>query len=107
IYVLTGVAASFGGLKPKTPFQAGKSGWGAFEVTARVGALQVDDKGVDLGFFDAAGVESIENAAIGLNWYLNNNVKAVLNYNQTSFSNFSGPDREDDKSVFARLQLSF
>jgi phosphate-selective porin OprO/OprP len=106
-YVLTGEAASFGGVKPKTPLQASKSGWGAFEVTARIGALQVDDEGVDLGFFEATGVETIENAAIGINWYLNSNVKAVLNYNQTSFSNFSGPDREDEKSVFTRLQLSF
>lgn len=106
-HVLTGESASFGGVKPKAPFQVGKSGWGAFELTARVGTLQVDDEGVGLGFFEATGVESIDNAAIGLNWYLNNNIKAVINYNQTSFSNFSGPDREDEKSVFTRLQLSF
>ncbi|MES0873376.1 OprO/OprP family phosphate-selective porin [Sinimarinibacterium thermocellulolyticum] len=106
-YVLTGEAASFGGVKPQTPFRVGKPGWGAFEITARIGALQADDEGVDIGVFEASGVESIQNAAIGLNWILNGNVKAVLNFNRTSFSNFSDPDRDDEKSVFTRLQLSF
>ncbi len=106
-YVLTGEPASYGGVKPKTPFQVGKSGWGAFEVAARVGSLEADDKGVGLGVFNATGVESIQNLALGVNWYLNNNIKVVLNYNQTSFSNFNGPDRDDEESIFTRLQLSF
>ncbi len=106
-YVLTGEDASYRGVKPKQPFVVGQPGWGAFEVAARVGALEVDDEGVDLGFFDAAGVESTQNVGIGVNWYLNNHVKLAVNYNQTSFSNFSGADRDDEKSIFTRLQLQF
>lgn len=107
-YVLTGEDASFRGVtKVASPFKLGEPGWGAFEVVARVGELNVDEDGVAAGFFSATGVETIKNAGVGLNWYLNNNLKLAVNYNQTSFSNFSGPDREDDKSIFTRLQLQF
>jgi phosphate-selective porin OprO/OprP len=106
-YVLTGEDASYKGVKPKRPFVAGSPGWGAFEVAARVGALEADDKGVALGFFGPTDVESIENVGVGVNWYLNSNLRLALSYNQTAFSNFSGADREDEKSIFTRLQLQF
>ncbi|MDP9142851.1 MAG: OprO/OprP family phosphate-selective porin [Pseudomonadota bacterium] len=106
-YVLTGENASYKGVKPKQPFVVGEAGWGAFEVAARIGALEVDDNGVALGFFGATDVESIENVGVGVNWYLNSTVKLAVNYNQTAFSNFSGADREDEKSIFTRLQLQF
>ncbi len=107
-YVLTGEDASYRGVtKPGAPFKVGEPGWGAFEVVARVGELTADDKGVGLGVFAGTGVETVQNAGVGLNWYLNSNVKIAVNYNQTSFSNFSGADREDEKSIFTRLQLQF
>lgn len=106
-YVLTGEDASYGGVRPKTPFQAGKDGWGALELVVRVGELKLDEDAADLGFVAADGVESIENAGVGLNWHLTRNVKAAVNYNYTSFSNYSGPDRDSEKSIFTRLQLSF
>jgi phosphate-selective porin OprO/OprP len=107
-YVLTGEDASYRGVtKIASPFKLGEPGWGAFEVVARVGELNVDDKGVDAGFFAANAVETIQNIGVGVNWYLNTNVKLVVNYNQTAFSNFTGPDRDDEKSIFTRLQLQF
>ena len=106
-YVLTGEDASYRGVKPKTPFQSGAEGWGALELVARVGELTADDEGVAIGAFAATGVESIQNLGVGVNWYLNSNVRVAVNYNQTAFSNFSGPDREDEKSIFTRLQLQF
>ncbi len=107
-YVLTGEDASYRGVnKPGSPFKVGEPGWGAFEVVARVGELTADDKGVGLGVFAGTGVETVQNAGVGLNWYLNSNVKIAVNYNQTSFSNFSGADRDDEKSIFTRLQLQF
>jgi phosphate-selective porin OprO and OprP len=106
-YVLTGENAGFAGVRPRTAFQVGKPGWGAFEVVARVGSLDVDDKGVELGAFSTTGVESIQNLGLGLNWHLNGNVKLAVNYNQTAFSSFSAPDPDDDQSIFTRLQLQF
>ncbi len=106
-YVLTGENASYKGVKPKQAFEIGKPGWGAFEVAARYGQLEADEDGVALGVFAANGVETIRNAAVGVNWYLNSNLRLALNYNQTSYSNFSGADQDDDKSIFTRLQLAF
>lgn len=106
-YVLTGEAASYRGVKPSQAFQTGKPGWGAFELVARYGKLELDSDAADLGFIAATGVESIDNLGIGLNWYLTGNVKVAANANQTNFSNYSGPDREKEKSIFTRLQVSF
>ena len=106
-YVLTGEAASYRGVKPNQAFQTGKPGWGAFELVARYGTLELDSDAADLGFVAATGVETIDNLGIGLNWYLTGNVKVAANVNQTDFSNYSGPDREKETSIFTRLQVSF
>lgn len=109
-YVLTGEDASYKGVKPKQPFVIGGPGWGAFEVAARIGELEVDDEAIDADkTFVKTGVQTIQNIGLGVNWYLNSNVKAVLNYDITSYENFSGAgvDLDDDKSIFARLQLQF
>jgi phosphate-selective porin OprO/OprP len=45
---------------------------------------------------------------VGLNWYLNRNVKYVLNYEQTSFEGGAAPgDRRQEKAFLARAQVSF
>ena len=46
---------------------------------------------------------------IGVNWYLNQNVKASLNYDQTQFDGGAilGGDRPDEKAIFTRLGLAF
>lgn len=107
-WVLTGEDASFRGVtKPASPFEIGKPGWGAFQIVARYGELTADDKGVDIGAFAPTAVEKIKNAGVGVNWYLNSNVRLALNYNYTSFENFSGADRDSEKSIFSRLQLQF
>lgn len=106
-YVLTGDKASYNGVRPASPYHLGKPGWGAVELALRYGELDLDDDTAALGFAPADGVRSMENFGVAVNWYLNNNLKVALNYNQTSFENFSGPDREDERSIFARLQLGF
>jgi phosphate-selective porin OprO and OprP len=106
-YVLSGEDNSFRGLRPAQPYQAGGPGWGAFELVARVGELSLDGDAATLGYVAATGVESVSNIGVGVNWHLTGNVKASLNYNQTDFSNFSGADREKEKSIFTRLQLAF
>jgi phosphate-selective porin OprO/OprP len=46
---------------------------------------------------------------VGINWIWNNNLKYVLDYEQTRFKGgaANGGDRPDEKSVQTRLQLSF
>lgn len=71
-YVLTGErrryqehTGSFGDIQPKGQ-------WGAVEVAARYGSLDLSDGDV------TGGEES--NLALGLNWYLNRNCRLMLNY---------------------------
>ena len=108
--VLTGEDASYRGVaKPDQPFTLDGAGWGAFEVVGRYGALNLDDDTFPL-FADAASSASAANAwTVGLNWYLNSNLKLVTNYTQTRFEGGApvSVDREDEKSLFTRAQLSF
>lgn len=123
-YVLTGEDASFRGVtKPTAPFTIGGPGWGAFEVAARFGKLEIDDEafdtvndgGVTFARFanPVTQVSEAEAWTVGLNWYLTSNLKAVLNYSEVTFEGGGGgtadapEDREDEKTVFGRIQLSF
>lgn len=109
-YVLTGEDAGYRGVvKPSRPFVAGGDGWGAWELVGRYGVLEVDDAAFPL-FADAAA--SARRAAawtLGVNWYLTSNLKLVINYSQTRFDGgaAAGADREDEKAVFSRVQVSF
>jgi len=123
-YVLTGEDASFRGVtKVNQPFTVGGPGWGAFEVAARYGKLEIDNEafdpitegGVTFARFanPVSQVSEAEAWTLGVNWYLTSNLKAVLNYTQVKFEGGGGgtaaspDDREDEKTVFGRLQLSF
>ena len=46
--------------------------------------------------------------AVGLNWYLNRNVKEVFDYERTTFTGgAAGGDRPAENALFFRTQLSF
>ena len=45
---------------------------------------------------------------LGANWYVNKNVKGVLNYEQTDFQAVEGGvKRKQERAVLQRLQLAF
>lgn len=113
-YVLTGEDASFRGVsKPTNAYSIGAPGWGAFEVVARFGELEIDEAAFPIFANPTSAASKAESYAVGVNWYLNSNVKVALNYTNTSFEGGGGGtttaplDREDEKTVFTRLQLSF
>jgi len=112
-WVLTGEEASYKDIKPKAPFALGGDGWGAFELVARASALDLDDASFDGGtasFADPASAASEARAvAIGLNWYLNRNLKYVLDFERTSFDGGApgGRDRASEKAVLGRVQVTF
>ncbi len=108
-WVLTGEEASYRGVRPASPFKPGGNGWGAFELVGRYGVLDVDDGAFPLfADPDVAATRATE-WALGLNWYLNSNLKLVVNYLHTRFDGgaLAGADREDEKAVFSRLQVAF
>jgi phosphate-selective porin OprO/OprP len=127
-YILTGEDASFQGVKPKRNFIFG-TGWGAWELVARYSEINLDEA----TFRNPAGTsytgayadlstsaQSAHSWTAGVNWYLNPNVKVVMNYSHTTFDGGAGvgttpinaagtnvQDREDESAFFTRLQLAY
>ena len=149
-WLLTGEDASFKGVKPKNSFDLDKGGLGAWELVARYSRIDLDKntfKKTDgsayadentLGAGDAyadptLSARSAQTWTAGVNWYLSQNTKLVLNYEQTQFdggaragaslpvpSGKTGSagdrysrsgggiaDRPDEKAILARFQVAF
>lgn len=127
-WVLTGEDAGFTNPIPKPPFDlATGAGIGAWELVARYGEINIDNKAfkpfgtgtaaVQLGRSYADPRASVKQAtawAAGINWYLNRNLKLALDYEETRFdggwTNAAGTsfeDRPTEKVVSSRLQIAF
>lgn len=109
-WVLTGEDASYKGIAtPNQPFAVGAEGWGAFEVVARYGELDIDDDAFPLYATADSAASRAQAWGIGLNWYLTSNLKLVVNHARARFSGgaVGGNDREDEKTVFSRIQVAF
>ena len=98
-YVLTGESRSydtasgvFKGVSPGTKF-LDNGGLGAWEATLRWS---------NLDYTDLNGGGEAESWTVGLNWYLNKNVRALFNYTDVDL------DSGEDGSVFGtRFQIAF
>ncbi len=111
-WFLTGEDAAFKGFQPKTRFSLQDGTRGAFEVVARVQVLGVDDEafaGGEDSFADPlAAARQARSWGVGLNWYLDENVKWLLDYEHTSFEGGTpGGDRADEDAVQLRLAVAF
>ncbi|MGH8658967.1 MAG: OprO/OprP family phosphate-selective porin [Gammaproteobacteria bacterium] len=116
-YMLTGEDSTYKGVKPKRPVSLANGTWGALELAFRYSELNLDQDsfaGGSNSFADpTTAAEEAAAWAMGLNWYLNNNVKFVLDYEQTDFEGGGGGtassplDREDEKVLLSRIQLYF
>jgi phosphate-selective porin OprO and OprP len=107
-YALTGENASFRGLTPARNFDLSENTWGAFEVVARYGELDVDDDVFPLFANPAVSASKARTAGFGVNWYLNRNVKISANYNWVEGS-YAAPDiaSTDEHVIAGRVQLTF
>jgi phosphate-selective porin OprO/OprP len=109
-FLVTGEDASYGSVKPKDFFVPSNGKLGALQLVARYNRLDIDEETFSGGYADRArSVRQASAWGLGLNWIWNNNVKYVLDYEQTSFEGgaAAGADRATEKSVQTRLQLSF
>jgi phosphate-selective porin OprO/OprP len=131
LYVLTGEDNVFlnQGIKPRHIFDPFNGQWGAFQLAARWTEMDFD-KAVFLNTGTAAkpvypladprnSVSSASSWALGVNWWLNNNVKFMADYNQTEFDGGAGVynskgaltsevrDRQTEKVFMTRFQVSF
>jgi phosphate-selective porin OprO/OprP len=121
-YVLTGEKASFFGVKPAKNFDPFNGAWGALQVATRWTELFVNNNiyqnygtaSAPLYVF-ADPHQSVSQAStwsVGLNWFLNPNVKIATNYDQTSFKGGAGAgtvyrDRDMEKVFMTRFQVQF
>jgi phosphate-selective porin OprO/OprP len=109
-WVLTGEEASYRGVaRPRHPFAIDGEGWGAFELVGRYGELAIDEDAFPLYADPALSARRIRAWGLGLNWYLNSNLKLVFNHTHASFDGGAplGADREDEQAYFTRVQVAF
>lgn len=106
---------------PLHPFHIHGSGLGAWQLVARVGGLSLDKAAFakKADFATAGSAQSATTWGAGLNWYLNKNIKWILEYEQTSFGFAPGYQAnktlgttgavtaQDEKVIMARLQFTF
>ncbi len=110
-YVLTGEDDSYTGVTPNHPFSPFNGRWGAVQVVGRYAELDVDKKAFK-GYADPTTSASEAGAwAVGLNWYLNRNIRVNASYAKTTFEGGNGPKatvtKQPEEVFFTRVQLSF
>lgn len=116
-YLLTGEDATYGSpVVPNSSFAVGKPGWGAWEIAARYQKLDIDDAAFAGGAASFADPTKSVSAATGyglaVNWYLNQNVRWTVEYDETRFTGGAGTaaaivDRQAEKLYATRFALSF
>ncbi|MGA2556921.1 MAG: porin, partial [Verrucomicrobiota bacterium] len=101
---------------PRHPFRIDGSGLGAWQLVARVGALDVDPAAFakKSDFATAGSAQNAETWSVGLNWLMNKNIKWIFEYDQTRFGFAPGYQAakgtvaaHDEKVLMTRLQFAF
>ncbi len=108
-WLLTGEDATYGAVVPASNFSLGGGGWGAWELALRYANLDIDGDTFTKGFADnTRSVSEIDSITTGLNWYMNRNVRWVLNYEHSIFAKGVKIGDRDPENVFlTRLQFLF
>ena len=110
---LTGEDESYYGFTPKSPFQVGGPGWGAFELAVRIHELNIDKDafaGGSASFADpSASARQARALGVGLNWWLNQNLRWMFDFEHTQFEGGAknGADRPDEQALLTRFFLAF
>lgn len=107
-WFLTGEAAGFKSPAPRRPFDLGAHTWGAVELVARYGELDLDDDAFPLFASPTSSVTKAKALGVGVNWHLSRQIKVALNYGHTTFDGGAATgDRTAEDFVVTRVQHSF
>ena len=109
-YFLTDDTATFGRVEPRQPFSLSKGQWGAWEIAARYAQLNIDRDTFVFGLADpVSNAQRIQSSTVGLNWYLNSNIRLTANFVHSDFrgatSAYQAANHED--GLMFRTQLVF
>jgi phosphate-selective porin OprO and OprP len=111
-YWLTGETATYNSVTPLTNFHITGGGTGAWELVARYSELEVGSSAFADGtksFADpTSSARNARASGVGINWWLNANVKWVLDYEVTQFEGGAVTgNRPDERALTTRLALQF
>jgi phosphate-selective porin OprO/OprP len=107
-FFLTGEKNSWRSAAPKKPFDPKTGTFGAVELAARYSELSIDDATFPTYASPTITPSKAKAWAVGLNWYLAKAIKAVVDYEHTTFTGgASTGDREPESFVATRVQYSF
>jgi phosphate-selective porin OprO and OprP len=112
-WVITGENASYRGVPvPNRPFAPSDGRWGAFELVTRY-SVQTNDEDAFIGSAATQLANPSQSAreareiGVGLNWYLNRNIKMQINYEETHFDGGAvNGDRVPEKAILTRFQAA-
>jgi phosphate-selective porin OprO/OprP len=101
--------AAYNGVVPANPFSFSRGGWGAWEIAARYSVMDLnDDLGIATGV--AGGKQTVY--TVGLNWYVNRNIRFMVNYLHADIDKQLSPTNITDvgasfDAVAMRTQIAF
>ena len=107
-FFLTGEKAGFKSPAPKKPFDLKDGGWGAFELIARYGEIEIDEAAFPNFASPTSSAQKAKAWGVGLNWHFSRAVKVAVNYERTTFvGGATTGDREPENALITRFQTSF
>jgi len=109
-FLLTDDTASYGHVEPRRPFNWTKGQWGAWELAARYAQLNADQDSFTRNLADpAVSALRAKSTTVGVNWYLNSNLRFSGNFVHTDFTGASPAYRaaNHEDGLLFRAQLMF
>lgn len=111
-WFLTGEDEGYDSAAPRSDFQFGRGGTGAWELLARYHVLSFDPGAFTDASFSFANPASAPRMAraigTGANWYLDRNFKIMLDYEVTRFEGgVTGGNRPDERVLTTQFALIF
>jgi phosphate-selective porin OprO/OprP len=107
-YFLTGEKATYKRVKTLSKFNPSEHTWGAFQIKGRYTVLNIDEDAFPIFADPTKSASESRSWGTGVNWYLNNNLKFMLDYSHSTFKGGSPTgDRPDEDLLWLRFQVAF
>jgi phosphate-selective porin OprO and OprP len=107
-YFLTGEYAGYKSPTPKKPFDLKAGTFGAVELAARYGELDIDDDAFPVFANPTSAASKAKGLGLGVNWHLNKQIKVLVSYEHTTFEGGGTTgDRASEDFVVTRFQHAF